>query len=168
MQVQGIDTLAGYVDLMRDDSHEPACLFRDLLIGVTQFFRDPESFAAVSNDPIEKIFENKTLDDEIRVWVPGCATDRRGTSATREKFLPVGFSLSGFPRLPERHPAGELLTAHRYLSSHGSRRPLRRRMHRVSVDNAKAARDVRLPPPKRQRRLAGCVIPSVSDIFDRL
>jgi two-component system CheB/CheR fusion protein len=74
MQMRGIDTLAGYVGLMRDDSHEPARLFRDLLIGVTQFFRDPESFAVLSKDVIGKIFENKTMDDEIRVWVPGCAT----------------------------------------------------------------------------------------------
>ena len=74
MQMQGIDTLAAYVALMRDDNREPARLFRDLLIGVTQFFRDPDAFAALIEKAIRPIFEEKTADDEVRVWVPGCAT----------------------------------------------------------------------------------------------
>lgn len=74
MQMQGIETLPAYVDLMRDDTREPSRLFRDLLIGVTQFFRDPDAFAALIDTAILPIFEDKTADDEVRVWVPGCAT----------------------------------------------------------------------------------------------
>ena len=74
MQMLGIETLAAYVGHMRGDSREPSRLFRDLLIGVTQFFRDPDAFAALAAKAIGKIFEGKTADDEVRVWVPGCAT----------------------------------------------------------------------------------------------
>jgi len=81
MQMQGgIDTLSGYVSLMREDSREPERLFRDLLIGVTQFFRDTDAFAALATKVIGPILEDKTEDDRVRVWVPGCATGEEAYS----------------------------------------------------------------------------------------
>ncbi|HYE70357.1 MAG TPA: CheR family methyltransferase, partial [Aquabacterium sp.] len=73
MQVAGAQDLAGYVTHLQKDKEEAAHLFRDLLIGVTQFFRGPDSFAALAKSVIPKILEGKTADDEVR-WVPGCAT----------------------------------------------------------------------------------------------
>ena len=49
-------------------------LFRDLLIGVTNFFRDADAFEALSTMVIPKLFEGKGADDTVRIWVPGCAT----------------------------------------------------------------------------------------------
>src|SRR6056297_3134100 len=81
MQMQGgIDTLSGYLSLMREDSREPERLFRDLLIGVTQFFRDTDAFAALATKVIGPILEDKTEDDRVRVWVPGCATGEEAYS----------------------------------------------------------------------------------------
>jgi two-component system CheB/CheR fusion protein len=80
MQMLGIDTLSAYVALMREDGQEPERLFRDLLIGVTQFFRDTDAFAALSAKVLGTILEDKTEDDEVRVWVPGCATGEEAYS----------------------------------------------------------------------------------------
>ncbi|MBZ9815210.1 MULTISPECIES: CheR family methyltransferase [unclassified Mesorhizobium] len=80
MQMQGIDTLSAYVDLMRNDRREPERLFRDLLIGVTQFFRDTDLFAALAAKVLGPIMEKKTEDDEVRVWVAGCATGEEAYS----------------------------------------------------------------------------------------
>ena len=48
-------------------------LFRDLLIGVTNFFRDPGAFDALE-EVIPRLFEGKDADETVSVWVPGCAT----------------------------------------------------------------------------------------------
>jgi len=80
MQILGIDTLAAYVARLREDGREPERLFRDLLIGVSQFFRDTDAFAALSAKVLGTIMEDKTEDDEVRVWVPGCATGEEAYS----------------------------------------------------------------------------------------
>ncbi len=74
MQMLGISSLSEYVEHLKDDAREPSRLFRDLLIGVTQFFRDSESFMAVAGQVLTPVLEGKNEDDEIRIWVPGCAT----------------------------------------------------------------------------------------------
>src|ERR1700757_4377716 len=52
---------------------ERTFLLRDLLIGVTNFFRDRDGFAAIES-VMPRLFEGKGADDTVRVWVPGCAT----------------------------------------------------------------------------------------------
>jgi two-component system CheB/CheR fusion protein len=74
MQVLQIDTVQDYVQRLREDPQQVELLFRELLIGVTQFFRDPDAFAALAEKAIPAILENTTSDDTVRVWVPGCAT----------------------------------------------------------------------------------------------
>ena len=59
---------------MREDPHQVELLFRELLIGVTQFFRDPDAFAALATIAIPKILDKIEAEDQIRLWVPGCAT----------------------------------------------------------------------------------------------
>src|SRR5262249_15267344 len=49
-------------------------LFRDLLIGVTNFFRDPEAFETLAKVVVPRLFEGKRPTDTVRVWCPGCAT----------------------------------------------------------------------------------------------
>jgi two-component system, chemotaxis family, CheB/CheR fusion protein len=80
MQVLQADTVSAYIALLRDDPREIELLFRDLLIGVTQFFRDPEAFDALRTSVIEKLFEQRRNDQPVRVWVPGCSTGEEAYS----------------------------------------------------------------------------------------
>ena len=80
MQVVGTEGVADYLEHLRADRGEATRLFRDLLIGVTQFFRDPDAFAALASKAIPQILQGRTADDEIRIWVPGCATGEEAYS----------------------------------------------------------------------------------------
>ncbi|HET6889777.1 MAG TPA: chemotaxis protein CheB, partial [Pyrinomonadaceae bacterium] len=66
--------LSEYAQLLLKQPQEVQALMKDLLISVTNFFRDPESIESLKKNVIPKIFENKDPNDPIRVWVPGCAT----------------------------------------------------------------------------------------------
>src|SRR5262249_7581446 len=74
MQVRQIHSLSAYAEHLRNDPGEVNTLFRDLLIGVTNFFRDPKAFEALEKLVMPRLFENKGPADTIRLWVPGCAT----------------------------------------------------------------------------------------------
>ena len=73
--------LEHYVDQLRTDPDELVSLYRDLLIGVTKFFRDPQAFEALgSRQVMDSLFENCREDGEVRVWVAGCATGEEAYS----------------------------------------------------------------------------------------
>jgi two-component system CheB/CheR fusion protein len=74
MQVLEIATPAAYIERFRVQPDELDLLFRELLIGVTHFFRDPASFLALEELVLKGLVAGKGADDEIRIWVPGCAT----------------------------------------------------------------------------------------------
>ena len=74
MQVLQLSTVESYAERLRQEPSEVAALFRDLLIGVTSFFRDEAAFEALRTLVIPKIFEGRGADDVVRAWVPGCAT----------------------------------------------------------------------------------------------
>ncbi len=80
MGLNQIDTFEGYIELVREDPEEVMQLFRDLLIGVTSFFRDGEVWEILKEQVIRKIVAAKGLDDSIRVWVPGCSTGEEAYS----------------------------------------------------------------------------------------
>src|SRR5262249_27888440 len=71
MQVLQVATMAAYVEVLRKTAREVDALFRDLLIGVTHFFRDPKSFDILAREVIPKILEEKGPDDTVRIWLPG-------------------------------------------------------------------------------------------------
>jgi two-component system, chemotaxis family, CheB/CheR fusion protein len=71
MQLLQIDTVSSYIARLEADPEEAHTLFREFLIGVTQFFRDPGAFEALRATIVPA---NRSPDDPIRVWVPGCAT----------------------------------------------------------------------------------------------
>jgi two-component system CheB/CheR fusion protein len=79
MQVLQIDSIPSYIERLREDRREAELLFRELLIGVTQFFRDPAAFEALSK-AIAKIAERKGADETIRVWVPACSSGEEAYS----------------------------------------------------------------------------------------
>jgi two-component system CheB/CheR fusion protein len=74
MQVTQINSIDGYVELLRQQPKEVGALFRDLLINVTNFFRDREAFQSLAEMVIPKLFEGRGADETVRVWIPGCAT----------------------------------------------------------------------------------------------
>ncbi len=74
MQVLQVDDVAEYAGRLEGDHEEAAALFRDLLIGVTSFFRDEAVFEVLQERVIPALFENRGAHDTIRVWVPGCST----------------------------------------------------------------------------------------------
>ncbi len=74
MQVLQVETPFAYIERFRKQPEELDMLFRELLIGVTQFFRDPASFEALAATVIADLVAGKGADGEIRIWVPGCST----------------------------------------------------------------------------------------------
>ncbi|CCD88209.1 putative chemotaxis protein methyltransferase [Bradyrhizobium sp. ORS 285] len=80
MQVVQIGDIAAYVDFLRNDKDEVQHLFNDLLIGVTEFFRDKREFEVLEQDVIPQIFAGKQSGQQIRVWVLGCATGEEAYS----------------------------------------------------------------------------------------
>ena len=80
MQVLSLTQLQDYVVRLEIDSAEIVMLFRDLLIGVTSFFRDTEIFEVLERTVIPMLFAGKGVDDTIRVWVPGCASGEEAYS----------------------------------------------------------------------------------------
>lgn len=80
MNLHGITDVAQYVKLLRDNPDELQQLGQDLLIGVTSFFREPDSFHALDQQVISKLVERKAPDEELKIWVPGCATGEEAYS----------------------------------------------------------------------------------------
>ena len=73
-------TLSAYARLIREQPQEAVLLMKDLLISVTHFFRDPEAFAVLEQKVVPRLFENKGVDDQVRIWVAGCATGEEAYS----------------------------------------------------------------------------------------
>ncbi|MBV8850279.1 MAG: PAS domain-containing protein [Methylobacteriaceae bacterium] len=80
MQVVQIDDTEAYLAFLRDNPDEVQHLFNDLLIGVTQFFRDAREFEVLEREVVPKILEGKDSGDNVRVWVLGCATGEEAYS----------------------------------------------------------------------------------------
>ncbi len=80
MQVVNAATLQAYVARLQRDHDEVASLFRDLLIRVTSFFRDKDTFEALNAKVMPQLFAGKNADSAVRIWVPGCATGEEAYS----------------------------------------------------------------------------------------
>lgn len=73
MNVHQINRPDQYVRYLRDNPHEIDVLFKELLISVTRFFRDPQAWDALRG-PLEELVLSRPERSGLRVWVPGCAT----------------------------------------------------------------------------------------------
>jgi two-component system CheB/CheR fusion protein len=80
MVVNQIDTLDNYVRLLRQNPVELEILFRELLIGVTSFFRDPPAFEALRDLALPSLMSERPPGMPIRIWVPGCSTGEEAYS----------------------------------------------------------------------------------------
>jgi two-component system CheB/CheR fusion protein len=74
MNVHGIKGPGNYVRFLQENPHEVDILFKELLISVTSFFRDPEAFEALAKDFLPELLRSRPDNHVIRIWVPGCAT----------------------------------------------------------------------------------------------
>jgi two-component system CheB/CheR fusion protein len=74
MVVVRIPSLREYVTHLQQNPSEVDALFQDLLINVTEFFRDPQAFQALKKKVFPAIMKNAGPQTAIRVWVPGCST----------------------------------------------------------------------------------------------
>jgi two-component system CheB/CheR fusion protein len=72
-QLLKADSVLDYIQRLRDDPREAELLFRDLLIGVTEFFRDPKAFQRLE-DAIDVLLMADRVPPVLRVWVPACST----------------------------------------------------------------------------------------------
>ena len=101
MVVHQIETMDNYFKYMQQNPAEVEAIFRDILIGVTNFFRDPEAFEAIEEQVIPLLFTGRLKDEVIRLWVPGCSTGEEAYSlaillAERQAMLEQSFKVQVF------------------------------------------------------------------------
>ena len=80
MALHQIEKIERYFKYLQDTPEEVEALFRDFLIGVTSFFRDPDAFKVLEDRIIPDLFSSKNADDTIRVWMAGCSTGEEAYS----------------------------------------------------------------------------------------
>nr|WP_316640343.1 chemotaxis protein CheB [uncultured Roseateles sp.] len=80
MAVHQLSDIGAYVKYLQHMPAEVQALFRDLLIGVTHFFRDPEAFKVLEEQLIPRLFESKPAGGLIRVWSTGCSSGEEAYS----------------------------------------------------------------------------------------
>ncbi|WP_440947420.1 chemotaxis protein CheB [Methanosarcina sp. T3] len=80
MVVHNIENIEEYVHYLEQNSLEVEALFRDFLINVTSFFRNPDAFDVLREKVIPNLFIGKLVGEAIRIWVPGCSTGEEAYS----------------------------------------------------------------------------------------
>jgi two-component system CheB/CheR fusion protein len=80
MTVNQIERMDLYVHYLRSNPSEIDTLFKELLIGVSNFFRDPDAFEMLAKMVIVPLLKAKPPEQPLRVWVPGCATGEEAYS----------------------------------------------------------------------------------------
>lgn len=80
IQVHNLSSLPAYADLLEKRPEELNGLLKDLLISVTNFFRDKKAFERLETEVFFKLFHDKTSEEQVRIWVAGCATGEEAYS----------------------------------------------------------------------------------------
>jgi len=96
MALHRIGTLADYVGMLERDPRELQRLQADLLIHVTSFFREPESFVALAQNVLPAMLRNRS-ETPLRVWVPGCSTGEETYSLVMVIIESLGDRADQFP-----------------------------------------------------------------------
>ena len=92
-----IDSLSDYTEYVASHHDEVDVLFKDMMISVTSFFRDPEEFELLRTSIEERVIKRKS--EGLRIWVPGCATGEEAYSVA----LLVAEALGGLKALDNVH-----------------------------------------------------------------
>ena len=80
MEFRQIPEVSDYASILSGDQDELESLYKDLLIGVTEFFRDREAFQFLEHEIIPRLFSNLHKGDDLRVWSAACATGEEAYS----------------------------------------------------------------------------------------
>ncbi|MDD5307810.1 MAG: chemotaxis protein CheB [Deltaproteobacteria bacterium] len=80
MGLHQIDGIAGYVRYLQESPQETTLLFKELLIGVTRFFRDPAAWEHMQKKAIPELLSERSPGGLVRAWVPGCSTGEEAYS----------------------------------------------------------------------------------------
>jgi two-component system CheB/CheR fusion protein len=80
MAIGKVGKLADYLNILMGDKTEQQALFQDLLIPVTSFFRDPNTFEALREKVLPALFKNKAAEEPVRIWIAGCSTGEEAFS----------------------------------------------------------------------------------------
>jgi two-component system CheB/CheR fusion protein len=98
MSQAGLKTVKGYEKLLLKNNGEVSALFKDLLINVTSFFRNPEIFRYLKLSFLPKLLDSKSEGETLRIWIPACSTGEEAYSIgmliielqdARKKRIPV-------------------------------------------------------------------------------
>ncbi len=74
MVINNAKNITAYIEYLRSTPNERKALFDDLLIGVTSFFREPQTFTALKEKVLPELVKNRSLNQPMRIWVLGCST----------------------------------------------------------------------------------------------
>ena len=80
MVLHKAESLEQYLKYLGENRPELEALYEDILIHVTSFFREPESFQALKSEVFPKLMSSKPPGEPLRVWVPGCSTGEEAYS----------------------------------------------------------------------------------------
>jgi two-component system CheB/CheR fusion protein len=80
MGIHQIDKIAGYIRYLQENSQELDLLFKELLIGVTSFFRDTAAWEELRKKILPALIANRPAGQVLRAWVPGCSTGEEAYS----------------------------------------------------------------------------------------
>jgi two-component system CheB/CheR fusion protein len=80
INVRTLADLPAYAAYVKQSAEEAQALLKDLLISVTNFFRDKKAFDVIGTEVLPSLFKNKTGKDQLRIWIAGCATGEEAYS----------------------------------------------------------------------------------------
>lgn len=80
MAILQVGSMADYVSYLASNPKEIELLFRELLIRVTNFFRDPEAFEIIKEKVLPLLFKDRSPGQPVRIWVPACSTGEEAYS----------------------------------------------------------------------------------------
>ena len=114
MGIHQIDKMTGYVRYLQENPQEQDLLFKELLIGVTAFFRDPAEWDKLGKQALPALLATRTPGHALRAWIPGCSTGEEAYSLamafkeTVEKIKPKrDFALQIFATDLDRDAIGK-------------------------------------------------------------
>jgi len=97
MLLHRIERMDQYVQFLHQHADEVEALYHDLLINVTGFFRDPNSFRALRKKMFPRLLKNRGPDQSVRVWVPGCSTGEEAYSIAISLLESIGDKRAEIP-----------------------------------------------------------------------
>jgi len=80
MAVHQITRISEYYKYLQQNPAEVETLYKEMLIGVTNYFRNPEAFEVIQKKVIPGLLKKKKADEPLRIWVPGCSTGEEAYS----------------------------------------------------------------------------------------